>query len=161
MTTSIHRLPDPFIRRFKIQHKLDWYSLQHIEDIVQLVKTKDWSDDAVKSTAMLARGTPGLVCNFVEVIEGLSLNGEVNILLVNDFKRMQDFDELGLRIEDSKYLQYLHKYGRLSLSTLSSLLGEPEKSIETQIEPFLFRLGFVIKESRGRRLTPNGVNYVE
>jgi len=160
MTTEPHKLLSPFIRRFQIAHRLDWYTTDQIMGIVRLVKTKEWTDDAIISTSLLARGTPGLVCNFVTVIEGISVNGIIDIELVYDFCRMQGLDALGLHSQDRKYLQCL-RYGRLGIATISSLMGEPEKGIEQQIEPFLFRLGLVVKEARGRRLTTKGLEYIE
>ncbi len=68
-------------------------------------------------------------------------------------------DEVGLDALDRKLLSTLaFKFagGPVGLSTLASIVGEEEETVEDVVEPFLLKAGYLERTPRGRRLTAAG-----
>ena len=59
---------------------------------------------------------------------------------------------MGLDIYDRMYLDVLkkHRTTPLGLKSISSLTGIAMETIENSIEPFLIRMGYVIRTQKGR-----------
>jgi Holliday junction DNA helicase RuvB len=69
---------------------------------------------------------------------------------------LYDVDDLGLDRLDRAVLEALiSKFsgGPVGLGTLSVTVGEESETIESVVEPFLVRMGFVRRTSRGREAT--------
>lgn len=72
---------------------------------------------------------------------------------------MKGIDDQGLSRTDREYLRHLIEADEpVGVETLASALGESTETIEQSIEPFLVRLGFVQRTSRGRVITEKGRN---
>ena len=70
---------------------------------------------------------------------------------------LYDVDELGLDRLDRAVLDTLiRKFagGPVGLGTLSVSVGEEAETIESVVEPFLVRQGFIQRTPRGRQATP-------
>ena len=72
-------------------------------------------------------------------------------------------DTLGLTKDDRRYLETLRdgfKGGPAGIRALASALHEDPDTVENIYEPYLLRLGFIERTSRGRVLTPKGREYL-
>ena len=68
-----------------------------------------------------------------------------------------DVDELGLDRLDTSVLQALvtnFNGGPVGLSTIAVAVGEEPETVETVVEPFLVRIGLMMRTPRGRVATP-------
>jgi Holliday junction DNA helicase RuvB len=69
---------------------------------------------------------------------------------------LEQIDSLGLGPVEQKYVRLLAECPT-RLNVLASILGLPTRTISTVTEPFLVRLGLVVKDDQGRRqLTASG-----
>jgi Holliday junction DNA helicase RuvB len=73
---------------------------------------------------------------------------------------LEQIDELGLGPTETKYLEILTN-GATRLNVLASMLGLPSRTVSEVTEPFLMRVGLIIKDDQGRRtLTQKGLDHV-
>ena len=159
ITTDLNMLPDALIRRFRLVYRVTLYTIEQLYQVVQGLVSKTFSEEAMNSVATFSRGSPGLARNHVELMESMFPN-EIRNREICEYMNLKHIDSLGLEEVDIEYLRVVGRFDSLALSTLSSLLSEREKTIEENIEPFLFRCGFVMKTSKGRVLTPHGKSYI-
>jgi Holliday junction DNA helicase RuvB len=76
---------------------------------------------------------------------------------------MLGIDSRGLGKSDRDYLEaLLNKFsgGPTGIKTLAAALDEDEGTLEDVIEPYLMRLGFIERTSRGREITDLGRNHI-
>jgi Holliday junction DNA helicase RuvB len=66
----------------------------------------------------------------------------------------QGIDSNGLDMYDRLYLEILskNKDNAIGLKSISSLTGIAIETIENSIEPFLIRMGYVIRTQKGRMI---------
>ena len=75
---------------------------------------------------------------------------------------MKGIDDQGLSRSDREYMRHLIEADEpIGVETLASALGESTETIEQSIEPFLLRLGFVQRTSRGRVATEKAAKLFE
>ena len=159
ITTDLNMLPDAFVRRFRLKYRVTLYTVSELAQVVSGLTNQNWSNDAIEAIANMSRGSPGLARNNVELIESM-YNGDISDTEILEYMKLQHIDILGLEEVDIDYMKVVSRFDALALSTISSLLSEREKTIEENIEPYLFRCGFVMKTSKGRVLTPRGKSYI-
>lgn len=159
ITTDLNMLPDALIRRFRLVYRVTLYTIPQLYQVVESISTGDWSSEAIESVATFSRGSPGLARNHVELIQTM-FKEPIDEAEITEYMRLKHIDTLGLEEVDREYMRVVGRFDALALSTLSSMLSEREKTIEENIEPFLFRCGFVMKTSKGRVLTPIGKSYI-
>ena len=159
ITTDLNMLPDAFVRRFRLKYRVTLYTVPELAQVVSGLTTQNWSNDAIEAIANMSRGSPGLARNHVELIESM-YNGDISDTEILEYMKLQHIDILGLEEVDIEYMKVVSRFDALALSTISSLLSEREKTIEENIEPYLFRCSFVMKTSKGRVLTPRGKSYI-
>jgi len=66
--------------------------------------------------------------------------------------------------ETSRYLSILsEKFNNqpIGVETIASALSEEVRTVEEFIEPYLLRIGFLRKTSRGRSLTPKALSHLK
>jgi len=159
ITTDLNMLPDAFVRRFRLKYRVTLYTVPELAQVVSGLTNQNWSNDAIEAIANMSRGSPGLARNNVELIESM-YSGDISDTEILEYMKLQHIDILGLEEVDIEYMKVVSRFDALALSTISSLLSEREKTIEENIEPYLFRCGFVMKTSKGRVLTPRGKSYI-
>jgi Holliday junction DNA helicase RuvB len=72
-------------------------------------------------------------------------------------------DDLGLTKDDRRYLSTLEtgfRGGPAGIRAIASALHEDPDTVENVYEPYLLRLGFIERSSRGRILTAKGRAYL-
>ena len=73
---------------------------------------------------------------------------------------LEDVDELGLGPVEQQYLRILLE-GASRLNVTASRLGLPTRTVAEVSEPFLIRVGLVMKDDVGKRnLTAEGRNHL-
>ena len=73
-------------------------------------------------------------------------------------------DALGLTKDDRRYLTTLKdgfRGGPVGVRALAAALHEDPDTLENVYEPYLLRLGFIERSSRGRILTAKGRAYLD
>ena len=82
--------------------------------------------------------------------------------IVSEGFTMMGIDEAGLVSTDRRILQAVGKgEGEpVGLKTIDVSVGEDESTIEEVYEPFLIQRGFLVKTSRGRKVTTAGLKHL-
>ncbi len=161
-TTRVGLLSSPFVSRFGIVFRFDYYSIEELMEICKRtvrILNMDISEEATREIARRSRGTPRVLNRIVRrirdfsVVEGVSKVDLDFVLKV--FEKLQ-IDEEGLDELDRKILiSIIEKFsgGPVGLKTISASISEDEETIEYVYEPFLIQKGFLVRTPKGRVVT--------
>jgi len=169
-TTRAGLLSSPLLSRFGIILQFDFYDHQSLSKIIRKTAEKlglDISDDACLEIAKRSRGTPRIANRLIKRIEDFAIvnsTKKVDLGLVLQALEFLGIDEYGLDYKDREYLKTLaFKFEKrpVGIKTLCIALSEEQDTIEQIIEPFLIKLGFVIKTHKGRVITERGLRHIQ
>ncbi len=161
-TTRAGLLPSPLRDRFGFTAHLDFYDPPDLEVIlvrsaallgVQLDK------EGAAEIAGRCRGTPRIANRLLRRVRDWAQvhgNGVVDLATAHAALDLYEVDALGLDRIDRAVLEVLITRfggGPVGLSNLAVAIGEEPETIETVAEPFLVRLGMIVRTPRGRVAT--------
>ena len=161
-TTRSGLLPGPLRDRFGFTAHLEFYSHEELTEVVTrsaAVLGIAWPREALSEIALRSRGTPRIANRLLRRVRDFVLVREraPDVSSVQDALELYDVDELGLDRLDRAVLEALivrFDGGPVGLGTLSVSVGEEPETIESVVEPFLVRQGFIQRTPRGRMATP-------
>jgi len=161
-TTRSGQLSSPLRDRFGIDLKLDLYSTQELQTIVQRsarLLSIPVNPDGAHEIASRSRGTPRIanrllrrVRDFAEVTG----DGIITYKAADDALTRLEIDRMGLDAVDRKLLlSIIDNYGGgpVGLETIAATVNEEPVTIEDVYEPFLLQQGFLTRTPRGRCVT--------
>lgn len=168
-TTRVAQLSSPLRSRFGGGvYQLDFYTEDDLRRIIERsagVLGLSVGSDVIDRVASRSRATPRVanallkrVRDYAEV-HGVPITPEV----CDKACEMFGIDTLGLTKDDRRYLTTLRdgfKGGPAGIRALASALHEDPDTVENVYEPYLLRLGFLERSSRGRILTQKGKEYL-
>nr|WP_289108685.1 Holliday junction branch migration DNA helicase RuvB [uncultured Halomonas sp.] len=163
-TTKPGSISSPLRDRFGMQEKLEFYTINELSIIVHQYAEKldfDISNIACDEIAKRARGTPRIAIKNLKRLHdyylsvGFDLESKKEITDAIIF--MTGVTEEGFYEKDIEYLTLLAKNGPMGIKNISSMLSEDPSNIEDFIEPHLLQAGLIMKSSRGRHLTDDGI----
>jgi Holliday junction DNA helicase RuvB len=174
-TTRLALLTSPLRDRFGSVHRLEFYSVDALYQIVMRsarILGVDCTPEGAHEIAARARGTPRIVNRLLRRVRDYAQvvgNGVITLETARDALAKLEVDHLGLDENDRRLLRAiieLFNGGPVGLSTLAASLAEEVDAIEDVYEPFLLQLGFLQRTPRGRIATRRayehlGVPYVE
>jgi Holliday junction DNA helicase RuvB len=162
-TTRSGLLTAPLRERFGIFCHLDFYSVEELTKIVRnsaRLLSLPIDKDAAYEVAKRSRGTPRVanrllrrVRDYAQVKEA---NQTVSQAIVDRALSALRIDKVGLDEADRKVLKtILESYdgGPVGIESLAATLNEEVDTIVDCIEPFLLKMGFLKRTSRGRQVT--------
>lgn len=169
-TTKPGDLSSPLRDRFGIVHRLNYYSVEELEQIV-LRSSKVFKTpiklDAAHQIALRSRQTPRIANRIYRRVRDFASYhdlDEINLDTCLASLKQMKIDELGLDEIDVKYLTILiqrFQGGPVGLETLSSAVGEEIKNLEEVYEPYLIKLGLINKTPRGRIATEKAYKHLK
>ncbi len=168
-TTRSGLLPNPLRDRFGFTANLDFYSEEELSDVVARaagLMNLEIGKDAVSLIASRSRGTPRIANRLLRRVRDYALvhsAGKVTTNSVTEALELYEVDELGLDRLDRSVLEALiikFEGKPVGLNTLSVALGEETDTIESVVEPFLLRIGLLIRTTRGRQATSAGYRHL-
>lgn len=146
----------PFYDRFKIPIELDDYAPEELAKIAKQYKDNTFLQDEISNEMYSiigknCRKTPRIAIRLLE--STIYLNGNVKQTLEN-FGIIKD----GFTQKDLRVLKYiaLNQKG-VGLQALSSFLGIPTEDYLYQIEPYILQDGLILRSTRGRTITEQGL----
>ncbi len=162
-TTRAGRITAPLRGRFGIIHRLDYYGDEDLKTIIRRSASLldvDIDHDGALQVARRSRGTPRVanrllrrVRDYAEVIA----DGRITTAEADQALDMMEVDSLGLDDVDRKILGTIIENfagGPVGINTIAAAIDEEKDTIESIYEPFLMRIGFLERTTRGRRVTP-------
>ena len=162
-TTRTGLITGPLRDRFGFVARLDHYRPEELEAIVTRsgrILGVQLTAEGAREIAERSRGTPRLAIRLLRrVRDFVEVRGEGVVTLEAARAGLERFgvDELGLDRLDRTILEILCERfaGRpVGLSTLAVSVGEEPETVEDVYEPFLLKLGLVLRTPRGRVAAP-------
>jgi len=162
-TTRAGLLPSPLRDRFGFTAHLDFYDSDDLEIIIARsagLLSVPVDDAGVAEIAGRCRGTPRIANRLLRRVRDWAQihgDGVVSRDSARAALELYEVDALGLDRIDQAVLDALvirFGGGPVGLSTLAVAVGEEPETIETVSEPFLVRLGMLMRTPRGRMATP-------
>jgi len=163
-TTRLGLLTNPLRDRFGIPVRLDFYSVEELEQIVRRgarILGLPLAGDGALEIARRARGTPriaGRLLRRVRDFAAVAGAQSVDRQLADAALTRLEVDAIGLDQLDRRYLSLIARNfggGPVGIETIAAALSEPRDGIEDIIEPFLIQQGFIQRTPRGRVLAAN------
>jgi len=161
-TTRSGMLPNPLRDRFGFTAHLEFYDASELQEVVSRTAMKlglNVTPEALGEIAARSRGTPRIANRLLRRVRDFALvAGESTVSLGTSQAalKLYEVDELGLDRLDREILKVLtSKFdGRpVGLSTLAVAVGEEQDTIESVVEPYLVRMGLILRTPRGRQAT--------
>jgi Holliday junction DNA helicase RuvB len=158
-TTRIGAISSPLRSRFGIIERLDFYSPDELEKIVnrsaKILKIKINPEGALE-IASRSRGTPRIANRLLKRVSDFALVENKNLVDLEfaDYALLKlEIDKSGLNVVDRKILNIIIEHyegGPVGLSAIGAALNEETETIEDVNEPFLIQSGFIKRTPRGR-----------
>lgn len=162
-TTRAGLLPAPLRDRFGFVGHMDYYSPRELEDVVLRSAQRlsaPIEQEAAAEIAGRSRGTPRIANRLLRRVRDWALvrgSGQLDLEAARAALQVYEVDEQGLDRLDRAVLSVLCTRfggGPVGLSTLAVAVGEETETVETMIEPYLVREGFLLRTPRGRMAAP-------
>ena len=168
-TTRAGYVSSPLRTRFQKIVRMKYYSVDELARIVLNSSEKlglSLTRNAAEEVARRARGTPRTANQHLKIVRDYVIVEEIQRVEqhhVAEILGVSGIDSAGLTLPDKLYLEALMNSpgDHVGLTTLASIVDEEQATIEDTIEPFLLKEGFVIKTSRGRKITDKGIRHME
>lgn len=168
-TTRVGMLSAPLRDRFGLAYHLDYYTDEELTQVVtRSARILDVGVDqpGAGEIARRSRGTPRIanrllrrVRDFAEVKHDGMINREVS----REALGLEGVDHIGLDRLDRLYLETLAKNyhgGPAGVQALAATLNEEQQTLEDVVEPFLLKIGYILRTTQGRRTTEIGARHV-
>ena len=168
-TTRAGMLTSPLRDRFGIVHRLAFYNLKELQDIIErsasILKIKIEKKGS-EEIAKRSRGTPRIANRLLRRVRDFAdvkTKGVINVEIAQEALEALKVDEAGLEQLDRDYLGLIiQKFsaGPVGLDTLATALGEERMTLEDMIEPYLLQQGFIMRTPRGRIATDQAFSHL-
>ncbi|MGE0463745.1 MAG: Holliday junction branch migration DNA helicase RuvB [Vicinamibacterales bacterium] len=167
-TTRAGLLTAPLRARFGIVHRLDFYTVADIEEIVRRsarILDVPMDPEAAREVAGRSRGTPRVANRLLRRVRDYAqvrADGRISLDVARAALKLLEVDAHGLDEVDRRLLlTIIDKFGGgpVGLGTLAAATSEEPDAIEDMHEPFLIQLGFIERTPRGRVATARAYDY--
>ncbi len=167
-TTRTGLLTSPLRSRFGIVHRLDFYSVDDIREIVtRSARILGVPVDAAAAAeiARRSRGTPRVANRLLRRVRDYAqvrADGSITLDVAGRALQLLEVDAHGFDEVDRRLLRtIIEKFngGPVGVASLAAAMSEERDAIEDIYEPFLIQIGFLDRTPRGRVATPRAYEY--
>ncbi len=168
-TTRVGLLSAPLRDRFGIFRSLDFYG---IDDLVKITtRSAALLNVPIDSPGALelanrSRGTPRIVNRLLKRVRDYAQvrgDGAIVKTTVEAALALEGVDGLGLTRLDHRYLKTIIDYyggGPVGIEAISATLQEETDTLVDVVEPYLLKIGMVIRTSSGRRVSEKAYRHL-
>jgi Holliday junction DNA helicase RuvB len=168
-TTRVGLLSAPLRDRFGLFRNLDFYG---IEDLVQIIKRSakildvSMDEKGAVSLAMRSRGTPRIVNRLLKRVRDFAQvrgDGSITQKTVEAALALEGIDDKGLTRLDRRYLKTIIDYyhgGPVGIEAIAATLQEESDTLVDVVEPYLLKIGMVIRTSSGRKASESAYRHL-
>jgi Holliday junction DNA helicase RuvB len=159
-TTRVGLLSAPLRDRFGIFRSLDFYSTEELVTIITrsagILETPIGADGSLE-LAQRSRGTPRIANRLLKRVRDYAQvrgDGTVTRRAVVEALHLEGVDSLGLTGLDRRYLKCILDYyggGPVGIEAIAATLQEESDTLVDVVEPYLLKIGFLMRTSSGRR----------
>src|SRR5262249_9624187 len=161
-TTRPGMLSAPLRERFGIFHHLDFYSEPELSRIV--LRSADIlgariEEGGAAEIARRARGTPRIVTRLLRRVRDYAQVGGVGVItapIARDALDKEGVDVRGLDRLDRRFLAAIIEHyggGPVGIEAVAATINDEADSLTELVEPYLLKIGFVVRTPTGRRGT--------
>jgi len=168
-TTRVGLLSAPLRDRFGIFRNLDFYE---VDDLIKIVTRSAYllkipiDKEAAKSLSKRSRGTPRIVNRLLKRVRDYAEvcgDGKIDINSVENALKLEGVDSEGLTNLDRKYISTILDFyngGPVGIEAIAATLQEETDTLVDVIEPFLLKIGFIIRTSAGRKISEKAYKHM-
>lgn len=168
-TTRAGLLSSPLRERFGITRDLDFYAEK---DLIRIIKRSASllqiavDEDGAYETARRARGTPRTANRLLKRIRDYAqvrAEGYITKQVALEAMKLEGVDEFGLVETDRKFLKTIilnYKGGPVGIEAIAATLQLESDVLIEVVEPFLLKMGFIIRTSQGRKATEKAYQHL-
>ena len=159
-TTRVGLLSSPLRDRFGLFQTLDFYTEPELVVIIRrsarLLDTRITGDGAL-ALARRSRGTPRIANRLLRRVRDYAQvrsDGRVTTDIVQAALALEGIDTLGLTNLDRSYLKTIIDFyngGPVGIEAIAATLQEETDTLVDVVEPFLLKIGLVLRTSSGRK----------
>ncbi|HET6574094.1 MAG TPA: Holliday junction DNA helicase RuvB C-terminal domain-containing protein [Fimbriiglobus sp.] len=161
-TTDEYCLLQPLRDRMRLLLRFEFYAVEELTTLLhQRANAIRWPihEGLLPQIARRSRGTPRLALRLLQSCRRVCRSVGETTITGGHLRRaceLEGIDEIGLGPAEQQYLRALAE-GASRLNVVASLLGLPARTVSQVVEPFLLRVGLIVKDDQGRReLTAKG-----
>jgi Holliday junction DNA helicase RuvB len=161
-TTRPGMLSAPLRERFGIFHHLDFYSDAELGRIVTrsaAILESRIEPDAAAEIARRSRGTPRIVNRLLRRVRDYAqVHGSpaITSAIARDALDREGVDARGLDRLDRRFLVAIvdqYNGGPVGLEAVAATINDEAETLAEMVEPYLLKIGFVVRTPNGRRAT--------
>ena len=168
-TTRAGMLSAPLRERFGLAYHLDFYSTEELAQVVTRsagILEVEIDENGALEIARRSRGTPRISNRLLRRVRDFAEVRDVAVIdqnVASEALEIEGVDPLGLDRLDRLYLTTLSKNyqgGPAGIQALAATINEDQQTLEDVVEPFLLKIGFMVRTPQGRRTTPEGFEHI-
>ncbi len=168
-TTRVGLLSSPLRDRFGIFRTLDFYTIEELIVIIKrsaAILNTQISENGAVELAKRSRGTPRIANRLLKRVRDYSQvksHGTVTRENVQAALDLEGIDVLGLTSLDRNYLKTIidfYKGGPVGIEAISATLQEETDTLVDVVEPFLLKIGLVLRTSSGRKASEKAYKHL-
>ncbi len=168
-TTRIGLISSPLRDRFGATFRLEYYSEEDLQKII--IRSASILNTTIDTHASLelakrSRFTPRIANRLLKRVRDFAQVGGHDTITLKQAQgalELLEIDSLGLDKNDRRILEVLiekFRGGPVGLNTLAAATGEEEDTITDVHEPFLIRLGMLVRTPKGRQATESAYTHM-
>ncbi len=168
-TTRAGLLSSPLRDRFGIVERLDFYSTEDLYKIIERTSrllAVETEASGAQAIASASRGTPRIANRLLKRVRDyaqIRANGVITAEVASEALAVLEIDRIGLDRTDYLFLEtIIHKFngGPVGLETIAAAINEESGTIEELNEPYLMKIGFLKRTTRGRVAAPKAYEHL-
>jgi len=168
-TTRSGLLTAPLRARFGINSRLEYYDAETLSAIVErssALLSIPINEDAAFKIASRSRGTPRIANALLRRVRDFAQikgSGKIDDAIAEIALKALNVDSYGLDEMDIRILNTLidkFQGGPVGLTTIATAISENAGTLEEVYEPFLIQEGFLMRTSRGRKVTEKAYKHL-
>jgi Holliday junction DNA helicase RuvB len=162
-TTRPGMLSSPLRERFGIFHHLDFYSVEDLSSIIlrsASILAVAIEPAGARAIASRSRGTPRIANRLLRRVRDYCQvrgDGVITQSTAVDALDREGVDGAGLDRLDRRFLTaIIEQYGGgpVGLEAIAATINDEAETLAEVVEPFLLKIGYVVRTPNGRRATP-------
>jgi Holliday junction DNA helicase RuvB len=169
-TTRAGMLSAPLRERFGLSYHLDYYEVEDLERIVTRsagVLGIPIEPDGAFAIARRSRGTPRVANRLLRRVRDYAevrADGTITREVADQALQREGIDGMGLDRLDRAFLRTIaeqYRGGPVGINAIAATLTEDLETLEDVVEPYLLKVGLVVRTASGRKVTPAAYAHLE
>jgi len=169
-TTRPGMLSSPLRERFGIFHHLDFYSVEDLHAIIlrsASILAVAIETAGAEAIARRSRGTPRIANRLLRRVRDYCQvrgDGVIGAAAAADALDREGVDSAGLDRLDRRFLgAIIDQYGGgpVGLEAIAATISDEAETLAEVVEPFLLKIGYILRSPNGRRATPAAYAHLE